>query len=109
MAHQLGDHDDVDAGAQQVGAEGVPQGVRGGERLARLIDQVGVGGEFVEELVDGAGGEPAAAAVEEQRRRVGAGPALAVFLPADLSPTPSRVPGDTSLTDTPNCRRRSWW
>jgi hypothetical protein len=67
VAHQLGDHDDVDAGAQQVGAEGVPQGVRGGERLARLVQQVGVGGEFVEELVDGAGGEPAAAAVEDQR------------------------------------------
>lgn len=37
------------------------QGVCGGERLARLIDQVGVVREFVEELVDGAGGEPASA------------------------------------------------
>src|SRR3569833_2161740 len=75
VAHQLGDFDDVDAGAQQVGAEGMPQGVRRGGRLVRLVDQVGVACE----LVDGAGGEPAAAAVEEQRWRLGAGPVGAVF------------------------------
>ena len=69
----IGDHDDVDATAQQVGGEGVPQGVRRDERLTVLVDQVGVEGDLVDDLVDCAGGQAVAAAVEEQRRGVAAG------------------------------------
>ncbi|HEY9370210.1 hypothetical protein [Streptomyces sp.] len=46
MAEQFGDDDDVDAGAQQVGGEGVG---RQGE-VARVVEDVGVGGGFVDEF-----------------------------------------------------------
>jgi hypothetical protein len=55
MTHEFGDGDDVDAVAQQVGAQGVPEGVRSGGRVPVVVDQVGVGGQGVEQLVDRAG------------------------------------------------------
>jgi hypothetical protein len=48
-------------GAEQVGGEGVPKDVGGQGEVACFVDDVGVGGEFVHELVDGPGGEPSAA------------------------------------------------
>jgi hypothetical protein len=65
VAEGFGDGDDVDAGAEQVGGQGVPQSVCGQGEGACFVDDVGVGGEFVHELVDSAGGEASAAAVDE--------------------------------------------
>jgi hypothetical protein len=64
--HELGDGDDVHPGAEQVGAERVPDDVRGDGGGPVVVDQVGVGGQGVEQLVDGAGRQPPAAPVQEQ-------------------------------------------
>nr|WSY49041.1 hypothetical protein OG999_02030 [Streptomyces sp. NBC_00886] len=72
MTEDFGDDDDVDADAEQVG--GHPEDVGGQGEVACFVDDAGVGGEFVHELVDGPGGEPSAASVEEQHRAVCAGP-----------------------------------
>ncbi|MBA8953161.1 hypothetical protein HNR61_004811 [Actinomadura namibiensis] len=82
MAEKFGGDDDVDAGAQQVGGEGVPQGVGGQGEGARVVDDLGVGGEFVDELVDGPGRQAPAALVEEQDGVVGrAGPGRTLGAP----------------------------
>lgn len=81
VAEEFGDDDDVDARAQEVGRQGVPQGVGGKGEGARVVEDVGVGGKLVHELVDRPGRQTPAAAIEEQRRGVGAGPGGAVGAP----------------------------
>lgn len=69
MAEQLGDHHQVGAAAHQLGGEGVAQHVGRG-----LVVKRGRIDDGVEHAAGGPGGQPAAAAVEEHRRPVDAGP-----------------------------------
>ena len=63
MTQDLGDHDDVGPGAQQVGGEGVPHVVGGRGGPAGLVHQVGVGGQVGEQVADRPGGQPVGAEI----------------------------------------------
>lgn len=61
MTHEFGDQDDVVAFADQAGAEGVAQDVAAGE----VGGDAGLVGDREQDVVGAAGGQPAAALVEQ--------------------------------------------
>src|ERR1039457_6590989 len=66
MAHPGGHREDVRAGPDQVSPERMPQGLRGDGRLSVLLEQAGVYRELADEVADRPGGQPGAAAADEQ-------------------------------------------
>jgi hypothetical protein len=63
VAHELGDQDQVMAGPDQGGAEGVPEDVAG-----EVLVKVGIARQLGQDIPSTTGGEPAAAVVEEGGR-----------------------------------------
>ncbi len=61
MSHELGNEDEVVAGAHERGAEGVAQDVAG-----EIGAEAGLVGDREQDVVGAAGGEPVAAAVEDE-------------------------------------------
>jgi hypothetical protein len=100
VSHQLGDDDDVDAVAQELGSEGMAQGVGmdpglAGVGVAGLVDEAGGHGEFGDDVAESAHARSFTAPGQEQR----AGVVGAAMSRSDVQPGPQRDTGGVVQRD----------